>query len=67
MKKNSTCVSVDIRPLVSHIVLKDDTTLEIEINTCAGKIPRIADMLGDILGLGEKERTALLITKIADL
>jgi radical SAM-linked protein len=63
--KNGACVTVDIRPLVSHLVLKDNELVEIALNTTAGKIPRVTDILGDILGLGEKERKALQITKLA--
>jgi len=46
-------------------VLKDNALVEIALNTTAGKIPRVTDILGDILGLGEKERKALQITKLA--
>jgi radical SAM-linked protein len=63
--KKGACVTVDIRPLVSHLVLKDNELVEIALNTTAGKIPRVTDILGDILGLGEKERKALQITKLA--
>ena len=63
--KNGACITVDIRPVVSHLVLKDNALVEIALNTTVGKIPRVADILGDILGLGEKERKALQIAKLA--
>ena len=63
--KKGACVSIDIRPLVSHLGLKDNALVEIALNTTTGKIPRVEDILGDILGLGKKERKALQITKLA--
>jgi len=63
--KNGARVTVDIRPLVSHLVLKDKTLVEIALKNTAGKIPRVTDILGDILGLGEKDRKTLQITKLA--
>ena len=63
--KKGSSVSIDVRPLVSHLVFKDNALVELALSTTTGKIPRVSDILGDILGLGEKERKALQITKLA--
>jgi uncharacterized protein (DUF2344 family) len=63
--KNGTAANINIRPLISHIALKDDAVVEIELNTTGGKIPRVTDILGEILNLGDKERKAIQITKLS--
>jgi radical SAM family uncharacterized protein/radical SAM-linked protein len=62
--KREAVVEVNVRPLVRHIDLKPDGSLEIVIHHAAGKIPRLTDILGDILHLGESQRTILRIVKL---
>jgi radical SAM family uncharacterized protein/radical SAM-linked protein len=62
--KNGSTVSINIRPLVSNLSLKDNDTIEITVNNTSGAMPRIGDILGEILELDDKQRKLLHITKL---
>jgi radical SAM family uncharacterized protein/radical SAM-linked protein len=56
---------VDVRPIVRRIDLNPDGSVEIAIQPEGAKMPRIADILGDILNLGERERKIVRIVKLS--
>lgn len=62
--KNGSTVSINIRPLVSNLSLKNNDTMEITISKTSGALPRIVDILGEILGLDDKQRKLLRVTKV---
>ncbi|MCX5902399.1 MAG: hypothetical protein NTV89_02775, partial [Proteobacteria bacterium] len=63
--KKQQWVQVDVRPLVHHLGLKPDGSLEIAIQPAGEKMPRLTDILGDILNLGDKQRKLLRIVKLS--
>ena len=59
---------IDIKPLLSHVVIKGSALLEIELITEAA-VPGIKpiEAIADILDLDESAQTAVQITKTASL
>ena len=63
--KKQQWVQVDVRPLVHRLSLKPDGSLEIAIQPAGEKMPRLTDILGDILNLGDRQRKVLKIVKLS--
>jgi radical SAM family uncharacterized protein/radical SAM-linked protein len=55
---------IDVRPFVRRLSLNPDGSLEIVIQHAGEKMPRVADILGDILNLADRQRKLLRIIKI---
>ncbi len=62
--KSGECFKIDVRQMIQHLAVRENGTIEIAVKMTGSRIPKVADIIGDILSLGEKERKALTITKL---
>jgi radical SAM-linked protein len=62
-RKGGSLVQIDVRPFVRSIMLNADNGLEVVMQRAAEKMPRMTEIMGDILQLEDRQRRALIITK----
>lgn len=63
VKKNGA-FQADLKQIVKKIALSGNNTLEIGLNLTNKKTPKLIEIVGHILHLGEKEKKALRIVKL---
>ncbi|MBM4310448.1 MAG: TIGR03960 family B12-binding radical SAM protein [Deltaproteobacteria bacterium] len=56
--------TVDLKQAVQGLALDDDGSLVVHINPDAERVPRVNDIIGEILELSADERAALTVTKL---
>jgi radical SAM-linked protein len=66
MVKKGKIYPIDIKQTVQKIALGENSLLEIELRPTERKAPRLTEIVGWILGLKEKEKQALRITKLSN-
>jgi radical SAM-linked protein len=62
--KNSVTFQTDLKEIVRRIDLGGNSALEIELDLTNRKIPRLTEITGYILNLGDKEKKAMKILKL---
>jgi radical SAM-linked protein len=63
--KKRNVVTVDIRPIVQQILLRENNSIEVALDQTGQNIPKVAEIAGAILHLNEKEQKGLKILKLA--